>query len=104
MTKTVFLKIHKMQGKQVLTCCDSELLGACFTEGKCCLRVTETWYKGQEISIEKAKDIIKENINKVDSFQVVGENIINFLDKCGVMGKKGVKRVQGVPHLIFIKM
>ena len=93
-----------MQGKQVLTCCDSELLGKSFTEGKCCLRVTESWYKGKEITLENATEIIKENINKVDSFQVVGEYIITYLDKCGVIAKNGVKRVQGVPHLIFIRM
>lgn len=93
-----------MQGKLVFTCCDSELLGKSFTEGKCCLRVTESWYKGKEITIEDATKIIKENINKVDSFQVVGEYIINHLDKCGVVTKKGVKRVKGVPHLIFIRM
>ena len=93
-----------MQGKQVLTCCDSELIGENFTEGKCCLRVTESYYKGKEILLEDAKDIIKENIGKVVSFQVVGKNIINILNECGVIEKTGVKRVQGIPNLIFIRM
>ena len=101
---TVHLKIHSMQGKQFLSCCDSDLLGKTFTEGKSCLRVTESFYKGTEISLEEARDIISTNIDAMDSVQIIGENIINCLHDSDVVCKDYAKCVDGVPHLMFIKL
>jgi hypothetical protein len=100
---TVFLKIHSMQGKQFLSCCDSELLGKTFTEGKCCLRVTEGFYKGTEISLDEAKEIIASSIDAMDSVQIIGEHIIDHLHACEMVSKECARRTCNVPHLILIR-
>jgi len=93
-----------MYGKQILSCCDSELLGKTFTEGKCCLQVTDSFYKGTEISIEDACDIIAENLGNMDSIQIIGEHIIDYLHERDVISKDGARRVRGIPHVMFIHM
>lgn len=102
MKPTVHLKIHAMHGKAFITCCDSELLGKTFTEGKCCLRVTEGFYKGTEIGIDEAKEVIAANIEAMDSIQVIGEHIIDHLDACDLVSKHGARRTCNVPHLILL--
>lgn len=103
MKPTVFLKIHSLQGKQFLSCCDSELLGKTFTEGKCCLRVTESFYKGTEIDLDEAKEIIAANIDAMDSIQIIGERIIDHLHACDLISKHNARRTCEVPHLILIR-
>ncbi|MEX2680543.1 MAG: DUF424 family protein [Candidatus Sigynarchaeota archaeon] len=92
-----------MQGKKFLSCCDSELLGKTFTEGKCCLRITEGFYKGTEISLDEASDVIAENIETMDSIQIIGEHIISHLHDCELISKEGARRTCNVPHLILIR-
>ena len=103
MKPTVHLKIHATHGKHVISCCDSNLLGKTFTEGKCCLRVTEGFYKGTEIGLEEAKDIIAANIDRIDSLQVIGEQIIDHLHACDLVSKEGAQRTCNIPHMILIR-
>jgi hypothetical protein len=91
-----------MQGRQFLSCCDSDLLGKTFTEGKCCLRVTEGFYKGTEIGLDEAKDVIAENIDAMDSIHVIGEHIIDHLHACALISKECARRTSNVPHMILI--
>ncbi len=100
---TVYLKIHTIHGKAFISCCDSELLGKTFTEGKCCLRVTEGFYKGTEIGLDEAKEIIAANIDAMDSIQIIGEQIINHLHACDLLSKEGARRTCNVPHMILIR-
>ena len=87
-----------------MSCCDSELLGKTFTEGKCCLQVTDSFYKGTEISIEEACEIIAGNLTTMDSIQIIGEHIIDSLHERDVICKDGAKRVSGIPHVMFMRM
>ena len=102
MKSTVFLNIHAMHGKAFISCCDSELLGKTFTEGKCCLRVTEGFYKGTEIGLDDAKEIIAANIDAMDSIQIIGEHIIDHLHACDLVSKQYARRTCNVPHMIII--
>ncbi|MBN2150205.1 MAG: DUF424 family protein [Candidatus Lokiarchaeota archaeon] len=103
MKRTVYLKIHAMQGRQFLSCCDSDLLGKSFTEGKCCLRVTEGFYKGAEVDLDEAKDVIAASIEAMDSIQVIGEHIIDHLHACDLVSKECARRTCNVPHLIIVR-
>ncbi len=100
----VHFRMHSMQGKQFLSCCDAGLLGRNFKEGKTCLRITESFYKGTEIPVAEATTIIKEHLRACDSVHIIGDNIIASLDRCGVINKAGVKRVCNIPHVMWIKM
>lgn len=98
------VKIHTLQGKIFVSCCDKDLLGKTFSEGKCCLRVSESFYTGAEMSHEDACAAIMEHLDTADSIHVIGEGIVGHLVDAGVIGTSGVKRVQGVPHFIFMRM
>ncbi|MBD3188580.1 DUF424 family protein, partial [Candidatus Bathyarchaeota archaeon] len=86
-----------------LSCCDSNLLGKRFTEGKACLRVTESFYKGEICSLDEAAKIIKNHMGRCDSIQIIGECIINRLDAAGIISKECAKVVKNVPHIMFVR-
>ena len=104
MKKTVFIKIHMMDNKQFLSCCDSDLIGKKFVEGKICLRIVESYYKGDELTLETATELIREKINIMDSVHIIGHKINNMLHEKQIIDKRGAKKVQHVPHLMLIKM
>jgi hypothetical protein len=100
----VYLKIHSMQSRQFLSCCDSELIDQTFTEGKCYLTVPAEFYKGEELTLEEACEIISKNLTHMDSVHVIGERIINHLHENDVIDKSASRRVANVPHIMFMRM
>nr|MDO8118975.1 DUF424 family protein [Candidatus Sigynarchaeota archaeon] len=102
--RMVHFRMHAMEGKQFMSCCDAELLGKRFTEGKTCLRITEEFFKGTEVPVADATNLIKDHMNACNSVHIIGENIITNLDKCGLISKDGVKRVCNIPHVMWIKI
>ncbi|MHA1680937.1 MAG: DUF424 family protein [Promethearchaeota archaeon] len=102
MTGTVSIKMHDMQGKMFLSCCDSELIGKSFTEGKTCLRVTESFYRGDEYTAERAGEIIQEHFGKLDSLHLIGKQIIDCVVNLGLISRDGCRRTCGIPHVMFI--
>ena len=69
------LKIHKSY-REVVAICDSELIGKYFEKGEFQLDVKESFYKGEEISEEKVKEIIKKMSVEDATFNI--ESKINF--------------------------
>jgi len=100
--RTVYLKIHSMQGKSFLSCCDSELLGKTFTEGKCCLRVTEG-LQGHGDRPRRGTRCHRREHHAMDSIQIIGEHIIDHLHACDLLSKEGARRTCNVPHLILVR-
>ena len=91
----MFLKIHKTY-RDIIAICDSELIGKKFEQGKFQIDVKDSFYKGEEISEERAIEIMK-NFSKEDAtFNIVGEKSINTALKAGIISEQGVKEIQGV--------
>jgi len=95
------LKIHKSY-REVVAICDSELIGKYFEKGEFQLDVKESFYKGEEISEEKVKEIIKKMSVEDATFNIVGEKSINCAIDCGVISKDGIKKIQGVPFALVL--
>ncbi|MHA1277792.1 MAG: DUF424 domain-containing protein [Candidatus Helarchaeota archaeon] len=89
-----------MQDELMVSICDQECLGKTYREGKLVLKVTPQFYGETLVSLEKAITELK----KATIANLVGETIITECIKCGLIHKKGIIRIEGIPHAQIIKM
>jgi hypothetical protein len=95
----LLVKIHNAY-REVIAVCDSELVGKHFEEGKMQIDITEAFYKGTEMDEKKADEFIKRKLADDACFNFVGERAINAALKAGAINKKGIIRIQGIPHAL----
>lgn len=81
--------------ENVVACCDAELVGKVFEEGKLFLDVSKGFY-GEEYFEEE--DVIKV-LKDAKNLNLVGEKIIALALREGFINEEDVIRIQGVPHV-----
>ena len=94
-----YLKVHIGNGRKVIAICDENLIGKMFIENELKIEVSERFYKGELVDIEKIKLELEFN-----SLNVVGENIIKILIELGFLTKEDIKRIQGVPFAMVFEV
>ncbi len=97
----MLLKIHKSY-RGVVAVCDSELLGKKFEEGQKILEVRESFYNGEEIKEKKMIELMSDLAKEDATFNIIGKNSVNAALKAGIISKKGIKKVQGVPFALVL--
>jgi len=91
----MIVRVHKTpDGKKLVAVCDSELLGKKFEQGNLQLDLTSDFYKGEE----KNGDEVKEIIRGAYIVNVVGQESVAFFISIGIINKKHVLKIGGVPH------
>jgi uncharacterized protein len=96
-----YIKIHKTY-RMVVSVCDKELLGQKFEEGIRQLDLTTTFFGGEE---NDSKELVKNlrDLGQEDStFFIVGEKSTNCAIEAGIIAKRGVLRVAGVPFALVL--
>jgi len=88
----IFIKIHVRGSERILAACDEELLGKTFREKDMCLKVSETFYRGELIS----EEILRERMKSVTIMNLVGERCVAAAQKAGICGS--VIIIDGVKH------
>ena len=88
--------------RDVVSVCDSELLGKKFEEEKFQLDVKENFFKGDEMSEERAIEIMKDMAKEDATFNIIGEQSVNTAIKAGIISKEGIRKVQGVPFAFVL--
>ncbi len=97
----ISIKIHKTY-RDVVAVCDSKLIGKKFQEDNFQLDIKENFYKGEEISEDKAIEIMR-NFSKEDAiFNIVGEKSISCALETGIISKDGIKKIQGVAFAMVL--
>ena len=97
----MFIKIHKSY-RDVVAICDKELIGKMFNEDKAQLDVKESFFKGEEVDKEKAKEIIVFYAHEDATFNIVGERSVAAALELGIISKKGIKKISGVPFALVL--
>ncbi|SRR3989344_6020570 len=101
----MFINIIKSY-RDVVAICDKELLGKKFEEpfekGIRQLDVKENFYKGEEVSEEKAIKIMKFMVAEDATFNIIGSDSITAAIKAGVITKKSVGEIQGIPFALVL--
>lgn len=97
----MFIKIHKSY-RDVIALCDSDIIGKKFEEEKFQLDLKESFYKGEEISQEKALELLKDFGKEDATFNIVGKKSIRAALKAGVIEEKGVGKIEGIPFALVL--
>ena len=87
-------KAHIANEKKIVSICDDSLLGKKFEQGDLQIDLTSSFYRGEEASEEKLRELLK----GAYLADFVGEESVKFAIKEKLASEKGVIRVAGVPH------
>ena len=101
----ISVKIHKSY-KDVIAVCDSNLIGKRFEEkfekGIKQLDCRENFYKNEEVSYEKAVEIMKFQSKEDATFNIVGEKAIKAAIEAGVITKYSIGSVDKIPYALVL--
>ena len=92
----MLVKIHKSY-RNIVSICDSNLLGKRFEQGNLQLDLTTEFFKGEKMTEKQVLEIIKDAVREDASFNIVGEKAIACAIKVGIISKKSIKKIQGIP-------
>ena len=94
----MLVKIHKSY-RTIVAICDSNLIDKKFESKKenTQLDLTTGFFKGDETSESKVLEIIENASFEDASFNVVGEKSVECALKAGIIDKKAIKKIQGIP-------
>ena len=98
---TLKIKIHNAY-RNIVAVCDSELIGKKFVDDKTNLQidVKESFYDGEEIDESKALKLMKDANSDDAIFNIVGKRAVECALKAGIVDKKGIIKIKGVPHAL----
>ena len=89
----VYLKIHRRSGIETVACCDELLLNQIYCEGNLKIEISERFFGGDLMSIERAIEILK----SATFFNVVGSDIVNRVVEHKILPKEGTRCINGIP-------
>ena len=93
------LRVIRTQGEVLVVVCDPELLGKKFRQGELMLEVKESFYRGDEASIEDCMAALRE----ATIANLVG-SIVGHAVKAGLIGRANVLKIQNVPHAQLVRL
>ena len=97
----MLVKIHKSY-REVVAICDEDLIGRRFEEGNLQLDVKESFFKGENHPDKKVLEIIGDLSAEDATFNIVGQKSINLAIRAGLVKKKDVKTIEGVPFALVL--
>ncbi len=101
MVKTkVYVNVISKGQQTLVACCDQEILGKTFKQGRLRLDVKKSFYRGTLMNIKDALKIL----SKADIANLCGDNVISAVVEEGLADLRAVIRISGTPHLQFMKM
>jgi len=95
-----YMKLRKIGNNVLLSICDVEILGKTLREGKIVFKVSEEFYKGEEVDVEEAVAMI-ENSTIVN---MVGKNVVQKAIEKGYVHPEAILNIEGVPHAQIVKL
>lgn len=88
--------------REIVSICDSELLGKYFEEDKFQLDIKESFYNGEKKKEEEVLKIIQDMKKEDATFNIVGKKSIDTAIKAGLISKEQIKTIQGIPFTLVL--
>lgn len=98
---TISINIHNSY-RSVVAICDFELIGKRFEKGKFQLDIKEDFFKGNEVSKEKAIEVIKDLSCEDATFFIVGKESVESGLKAGVIFNESVGEIDNIPFAMVL--
>lgn len=93
------IKIHKSY-RPVVALCDSNLLGKRFESGVYQLHITESFYKGEELSKEEVLKLLKKWAIEDATFNIAGHESIKTAIEAGIINENSIGKIQEIPYAL----
>ena len=89
----------RAQGERIVVICDSELIGKKFKQGRLELEVKESFYRGEETSVDECLAALRE----ATIGNLVG-SIVEHAIRAGILERSNVVYIQNVPHAQLVRL
>jgi len=96
----ILLKLHKNENSEVVSLCDSNLIGKTFEEGKLHIEISERFYKGEELPKERILLILK-NCNNAN---IVGKESIKLALDNKIIEKESIIKIKKIPISYLVRI
>jgi hypothetical protein len=97
----MLVKIHK-SCRVTIAICDSDLIGKTFEEGNRQIKISESFFKGDEKTEQEVLKIMEDGAAEDSTFNIVGEESVKAALKAGLIKKSGITRIQRVPVALVL--
>lgn len=94
------LNMHKADSSQVVSACDSDIVGKRFEEKDIVLDIPESFYGGKE----KAIDDIISAISASGSAVIIGNTITAELEKRGIISESHISSIAGQKYAMIFRL
>ena len=88
--------------RDVVAICDKELLGKTFEKGDFVLNVKESFYKGEEKTLDEVLKILETMAYEDATFNLVGEKSVNAGLQVGIINEESVGEIEGVRFALVL--
>lgn len=92
------LSIKRRDEEVVVAICDSKLFGRKFEEGDLKLEVNKSFYEGEEASVEKCLNALKD----ATIANMVG-SIVEHAIEAGYVNSENVLKIEDIPHAQMVR-
>ena len=96
----VYARSYKTEKGMMVACCDKELLGKVFREGKLKLSLQTNFYGNAAVDLLEALMLL----DGADILNLVGENIVKAAIDRGLVHPHAVISIAGVPHVQVMRL
>ena len=98
--REIYRKEYNFGADIMIAVCDKELIGKSFEDGGLFLKVTESFYKGEEITESE----LKASLKYATIANLVGERTVKCALDNAFIEEANVISVAGVPHAQIVKL
>jgi hypothetical protein len=92
--QAIIMKLHSVQGQNILAICDKELLGRTFEWGDVGFLVSRGFYGGEEVPT----DLMIRTALQCTSINAIGSACIHALVEAGIVDREAIVYINDVPH------
>ncbi len=97
----ILVKTHKAEGRTILVLCDKAIIGKYYTEGDKQLDLASDFYNGEPM---EDKDVLLDMMRGSNIISIAGKESIALAKEAGILDKKQVKKIAGIPYtqIVFV--
>jgi uncharacterized protein len=96
----VYLKTYNTEKGTMVACCDEDVLGKTFREGKLRLSPESGFYGNSLFSLGEALILL----DQADIMNLVGKAVIDAAIERGIVHPEAVISISGVPHVQVMRL
>ncbi len=97
---SIFHKVHRTEGREILAVCDKELAGQSLKEGELVFEVSEGFYRENQISEPKLRKLL----HRFDNINLIGNKTVEIAIEEKIVAEENVMQIQGVKHVQIFKI